>query len=120
MIVPAGQISGLAVVGAYLVRCRMEIHRRNQQTWEELLGKLSPGWSVAAFREDFAAGPQRLISIYRDAQVMQEIADYACRRLGRTNPALLQSVHRDATQARYRAIAALVRYALKRPRKSVG
>ena len=117
VIVPVAQISVVAAVGAYLVRCRIEIQRRNRQTWPELVARLSSGWSVAAFREDFAAEPLRIIAIYRDAQVMQEIADFASRRLPGVDRALVESLHRDATQARYRAIAALLRYARKKPPK---
>ncbi len=111
------QISVVVAVGAYLVGCRIEVQRRNRQTWEALLARLSPGWSAAAFREDIAAEPRQLSAMYRDAQVMQEIADYAFRRLRSVDRGMVESLHRDATQARYRALVALVRYAVARPRR---
>jgi hypothetical protein len=111
VIFPVLQITALAAIALYLVRCRAQVHRRNRQSWDALLARLSPGWSVCVINESVYAEPLRLLTIYRDARVMQEIADYAYRKFDAVDRALVESLHRDATRVRSWALAALARYA---------
>jgi hypothetical protein len=106
------QISAVGAIAFYLVRCRASVLRRNRQSWDDLVARLSAGWSVRAFSESFYADPARLSVIYREAQVMQEIAEYTFRNLDDIDQAFIEALHRNATRTRYLALAALARYAL--------
>lgn len=117
MTLPIIQVTVVAAVSIYLVRCRAQIVRRNRQSWDLLLARLSPAWSACVVDPTLPAEAARLYTIYRDARVMQEIAYYALSKLPPSDRALAASLHRDATAARYRAVLALVRYGLNKPPK---
>jgi hypothetical protein len=113
----------VVVAALYLVRCRAKVCQRNRQTWGALLVRLSPGWnaSAGAALADAARGanmPEKLWSAYRNARVMQEIADFALRNFSQVDRKLVATLHQDATRIRFRALAALARYAFSRTDKN--
>ena len=114
MTLPLFQVTIAAAVSIYLVRCRTQVVRRNRQSWDLLLARLSPAWNAYVVDPTLPAEAARLYAIYRDAEVMQQIAHHALWRLSPSDRELAQCLHRDATVARYRAVLALVRYALNR------
>jgi hypothetical protein len=118
MTIPVFQISMLVGVAAYMMRCRAEVRRRNRQSWGALVARLSPGWQASVVNMGLPAEPAQLSAIYRDAKVMQEIADYAYRRYENLDPAQIESLHREATLLRFRALAALARYGITKPPKA--
>jgi hypothetical protein len=54
----------------------------------------------------------QLRTLCRDAQVMQEIADYALRNFDSADRPLAEQMHCDATYLRFWALASLARYFL--------
>jgi hypothetical protein len=56
----------------------------------------------------------QLWSLSRNAQVLQEIADYALRNFDSADRVLAEQLHCDATYLRFWALATLARHALGR------
>ena len=95
MFLPLVQIAALVAIALYLVRWRVGVRRRNAQTWDSLLAKLSPDWSARELSDQFLwkeglsttpqeawkrmEGPKGLWVIYQNARVMLEMVDYASR-----------------------------------------
>lgn len=93
MIVPLFQVLAFAAVAFYFSRWRAGLKRRNQQTWESLLGKLRVDWSARELSDQFLwkeglnatpddawrrmDGPKGLWVMYQNSRVMLEMADYA-------------------------------------------
>jgi hypothetical protein len=114
------QIAATAAVVLYLCYWRLTLQQRRNRSWDELLAQLNPGWRMFTLpipgmsRQPLRAG--QLWSLSRNAQVMQQIADYALRNLDSNfdpaDRALAQQMHLDATYLRFWALAALARHAL--------
>jgi hypothetical protein len=122
------QIAVTAAAVVYLGRWRFRLRQRRRRSLDELLARLIPGWQAPAAGESANAkagptlrqadNPARLRDLYRNAQTMQEIADYALRNIealdrqsGRgIDPAIVEELHRDATYLRFRALGELVRF----------
>ncbi|MGA7340148.1 MAG: hypothetical protein WBX18_06100 [Terracidiphilus sp.] len=115
VIPPVLQTAAIAAVAVYLGRCRLAIDRRNRQSWDALLIKLTPEVNIRVSMEELRASPVRLWTLYQNAQAMQEFADYALRNSKTVDRALVESLHCDATRARFWALAALARYAFAKP-----
>jgi hypothetical protein len=118
------QIAFTAAATLYLGHCRLVLHRRSTQSWDQLLSRLTPEWqALSAAEAQGAAGRSerlaRLRELGRNAQVLQEIAGHALYHLDSQDHALdralAEQLHRDATQLRFRVLAALVQSVLAKP-----
>jgi hypothetical protein len=130
------QIAVTVSAAIYLGRWRLLLHQRRRQSWEALLSRLIPGWQAPAAGEPSAAQRDvtaervsrsaKLWNLNRNAQTMQEIADYALRNFEFLNStighavdrSIAEELHRDATYLRFLALAELAQYALGRPAKT--
>jgi hypothetical protein len=129
------QISALLAIGMYLVRWRKSVHRRNTQTWETLMARLSPEWSARELSDQFLwqeglsatpedawqrmEGPKGLWVMYQNARIMQEMADYALKHCEGVDRLLVETLHSDAMQIRLSVITALVQYAFTQASEGV-
>jgi hypothetical protein len=112
------EIAATAAVVLYLSYGWIALQRRRNQSWEDLLSGLNPGWRLLVPPNPEAIGRShraaQLRSLCRNAQVMQEIADYALRNFDSADRTLAEQMHCDATYLRLWAFAALVRHSLGR------
>jgi len=125
-------VGGIAL---YLVRWRAAARRRNAQSWESLLARLSPEWSARELSDQFLwkeglnatpedvwqrmEGPKGLWAMYQNARVMLEMADYAVRNGDNVDPLLIETLHSDAMQIRVCVLSALVQYAFSQAGEGV-
>jgi hypothetical protein len=117
------QIAATVAVVLYLGHWRFTHEQRRNQSWDDLLSRLNPGWHIHIPLDTEAGSlPHRaaqLWSLSRNAQVMQEIADYALRHFESNSDladcTLAEQMHCDATYLRFWALAALARHALGKP-----
>jgi hypothetical protein len=128
------QVIVLAAVVLYLGSWRILLHRQRTQSWDALLARLIPGWEQpTAVHPSGVAGRERatvrakLRLDARNAQTMQQIADYARRNFDGLSAALdaaldesIDNLHRDATFLRLHALASLALCTLGRPVKTLG
>jgi hypothetical protein len=47
------QIAAVVAIALYLIRWRSSVRRRNAQSWDSLLARLSPEWSARELSEQF-------------------------------------------------------------------
>jgi hypothetical protein len=116
------QFAFTAAAVLYLGRFRLTLHQRKKQSWDDLFSQLNSAWP-APIAFDLEPGNQpdcaaRLWNLYRNAQVLQQIASYALADLDLADRERAQQLHRDATHLRFWALAALARYAIGRPVKT--
>lgn len=120
------QIFSFAVIVYYLFRWQLGIRKRNVQSWESLLTRLRQDASVRELNEQFLwkeglsvtsedawqrmEGPKGLWVMYKNALVMQEMADYAFRNSKDVDRLLIETLHSDAVQIRLCVLMALVQY----------
>jgi len=121
------QLIAAAAVGAYLC-CRVRsLRTRNHQSWNALVARLNPDWNArelidSAFSERHCAvrlreklrrihGFRGLWTIFENAGVMLEMADYAARNSDCFDEDVLADVRRDAMQVRVLVLTAFARYA---------
>lgn len=135
MILPLLQIAAVAALVFYLGRWRKAVRRRNAQTWESLLGRLRPDWSARELSDHFLwkeglsatpedawkrmEGPKGLWVMYQNAQVLQEMADYAAKNCEGVDRLLIETVHSDAMQIRVCVLMALAQYAFTQASEGV-
>jgi hypothetical protein len=126
MFLPLFQVISIISIALYLFRWRQGVRRRNSQSWESLLGRLRQDWSARELSEQFlwkeglAAtpedawqrmdGPRGLWVMYENAQVMQEMADFAARNCPDVDRLLIETLHSDAMQIRVCVLMALAQY----------
>ena len=129
------QIAAVAAIALYLVRWRASVRRRNSQSWDSLLARLSPEWSARELSEQFLwkdslnatpedawqrmHGPKGLWIMYQNARVMLEMADYAARNSESVDRLLIETLHSDAMQIRVCVLTALVQYAFSQASEGV-
>lgn len=134
MILAVLQIVAVSLIALYFVIWRLRAHRRSHQSWEAMLVRLHHGWNASElsahfpWKEGLNASPDEtwerihgirgLWAMYRNAGIMLELADFAARCTG-ADPALLQTLHTDATQIRLRALQAMVGYVLSHASEGV-
>jgi len=121
------QIAVVALVAGYLIQFRFAAKRRNSMTWDALIARLRPDWSAHVLSDHFLwesginatqedawlrmEGPKGLWTMYKNAVVMQQMADFAARNCEGVDPVLVQMLHSDAMQIRVCVLYALVQYA---------
>jgi len=127
MILTELQIAAVSAIGLYLFRWRKGVRRRNAQTWETLVARLCPEWSARELSDQFLwkeglsatpddawqrmEGPRGLWVMYKNARVMQEMADYAAKNCENVDRLLIETLHSDAMQVRVCVLIALAQYA---------
>ena len=120
------QILSVVAVAVYFVRWRMGNRKRNSESWESLLAHLRQDWSARdlstqfLWKEGLAAtpedvwqrmeGPKGLWVMYQNAQVMQEMADYAQKNCADVDRVLIETLRSDAVQIRLLVLLALAQY----------
>ena len=135
MVLPLVQIAALVAITLYLVRWRVNVRRRNAETWDSLLAKLRPDWSARELSDHFLwkegssttpeeawrrmEGPKGLWVIYQNARVMLEMADYAAKHCEGVDRLLIETLHSDAMQIRVCVLVALVQYAFTQASEGV-
>ncbi len=135
MIVPILQIAAVALIAIFLGYCRATQRRRNSESWESLTARLQSGWSARELSEHFLwkeglsstpdetweriKGSQGLWAIYRNAGVMQEMANFAARNSDTVDPVLLQTLRSDAAQIRICVLTTLGQCAFNQASDSV-
>jgi len=132
---PLVQIAAIAAISFYLIRWRMNVRRRNTQTWDSLLGRLRVDWSARELSDNFLwkeglnaspedawkrmDGPKGLWVIYQNARVMHEMADYAAKHCDGVDRLLVETLHSDAMQIRLCVLMALGQYAFTQASEGV-
>ena len=100
----------------YLGYWRVELRRRNLQSWESLVVRLDPAWGEAGV--GISKGPAEMSSqsarglwlMHRDAGIMLQIANFAERNgVESVDPESLEALRRDAIQIRICVVKRLVR-----------
>ena len=135
MIFPLLQIAAVVLVALYLGRWRMNVRRRNSQSWETLLARLRPDWSARELTDQFLwkegltstpedtwtrmEGPRGLWVMYQNAKVMLEMADYATRNCENIDRVLVETLRSDAMQIRVCVLMALAQYAFSQASEGV-
>jgi hypothetical protein len=129
------QLAAIAAVAVCLNRWRASVRRRNAQTWDSLLARLRPDWSVREWsdrcssHEGSNATPEEkwksvqgacgLWAMFENARVMLEMADYAARNSDTVDRQLLASLRSDAMQIRVCVLTALGKYAFTQVNESI-
>jgi hypothetical protein len=99
----------------YLGYWRLELHRRNVQSWESLVARLAPAWSASGLTnhlEGAGAGTREsrgLWEMHRNAGVILEMVDYAERCGELSNSESLEALRSDALQIRIHVLKTLAR-----------
>jgi len=121
------------VAAAALAWWRTGIERQEGQSWESLIGRLKDcnGRELSPqflWREGLSAGPDEtwhrlggprgLWSLYRNACVMMEMAEFAARHTG-VEPEVVEALRCSATQIRLYAMTALAECVLYHANESV-
>jgi hypothetical protein len=135
MILQALEISALIAIAYYFVRWRKSVKVRNSQTWDTLMARLRPEWSARELSDNFLwqeglsatpedawqrmEGPKGLWVMYQNAQIMQEMADYAAKHCDGVDRLLIETLHSDAMQIRFCVLVALAQYAFTKASEGV-
>jgi len=135
MILPLVQIAAIAAIALYLVRWRMSVQRRNEETWDSLLARLRPDWSARELSDHFLwkegisatpddawqrmQGPHGLWAMYQNTRVMLEMADFAARNCQHVDRLLIETLRSDAMQIRVCVLMALGQYAFTQASEGV-
>lgn len=135
MILVLLQIAAVGAIALYLVRWRSTVRKRNSQSWDSLLARLSPEWSARDLSDQFLwkeglnatpedawqrmEGPKGLWVMHQNARVMLEMADYAARNSETADRLLIETLHSDAMQIRVCVLMALVQYAFSQAGEGV-
>jgi hypothetical protein len=125
-------ITGIAMA---LFHWQVGMRRRNAQSWGSLIERLQPDWDRRAFRAyrlwqdgqvtsseekwESIGGARGLWTIYQNARVMMEMADYATRNGGPVDAELLAALRRDALHIRYYVFISLLQYAFNHANESI-
>ncbi len=107
-------------VVAVLLRSSAKARRRNQQSWESIVSRFQPAWSLPELNQCASpeerwqqlGGAHGLWAMYQNAKVMLEMADYAARNTEAMDAELLANLRSDALQIRVLVAGALAKYAL--------
>lgn len=126
------QMVAVTTVAIYFMRWRAAVRRRNAQTWESLVARLQPDLGASegrAWMSGSGAAPQEqwqrihgvagLWTMYENARVMLEMADYAARNSNRVDRELLAALRSDAMQIRVCVLTALGKYAFSQVNESI-
>jgi len=129
------QIAVVAALAVGFGRWRAGVRRQHAQSWDSLVARLRPDCGLRAFgdpnlwNKGVDAAPEEqwrriqgavgLWTIYENARVMLEMADYAARNSDSVDSELLANLRSDAMQIRVCVLTALVRYAFSRVNEGI-
>lgn len=135
MIISLLQIVAVTAIGFYFASWWRRMRRRKEQTWETLLAQLRPDWSGHELSDHFLweeglsttpeeawkrmQGAKGLWVIYKNAQVMLEMANYAAKNCEGVDRTLIENLHSDAIQIRVCVLMALAQYAFTQASEGV-
>jgi hypothetical protein len=138
MILEFVELGILICFAIYVERWRAGQRRRQGQAWERLVAQLQPNWYGGGLKDrsnsnadaDASAKPEEiwngvqgaegLWSMYENAQVMMEMADFAARNSATVDKELIASLRRDAMQIRLSVLLALSKYACDQVNETTG
>lgn len=129
------QILSFAGVAAYFGYWRAAHRRRNNQSWDTLLGQLRVDWSARElsdhflWKEDLNAtaedawqrmeGPRGLWVMFQNARVMMQMADFVARHHPEVDRLVLETLRSDAMQIRLCVLMGLAQYAFSQASEGV-
>ncbi len=135
MILTLLQIAVISALAVYFYRWRANVHRRNTQSWDSLLGRLRPEWSARDLSDQFLwkeglnataedawlrmEGPKGLWVMFQNAKVMMEMADFAARNCPEVDRLLLETLRSDAMQIRVCVLMGMAQYAFSQASEGV-
>ncbi len=130
------QITALVMLTAYICRSRIAMHRRNAQSWDSLLARLRPDWDVRELIDDSFTDQRPnaslkeklkrilhahgLWTMFKNASVMMEMADFAARNSDLLDPELLAVLRKDAMQIRLLVLEVIGKFAFTAVNESIG
>lgn len=110
----------IAILAAVVwFRWARHARRRNAQSWDSLIVQLRPARNIRQLSESATPeerwrqidGAHGLCTMYQNAKVMLEMADYAARHDAYVDSELLATLRSDALQIRMLVVQALMQYA---------
>ena len=135
MILPLIQIAAIAGAASCLYGFRAAMRRRNAQSWDSLVARLRLDLSIGRLGDQsvwsgelnltpeekwtLIRGARGLWTMYENARVMLEMADYAARNSDSVDRELLAALRGDAMQIRVCVLAALAKYACSQVNESI-
>jgi len=135
MILPLLQIAAIAIAAACLYGFRAGMRRRSAQSWDSLVARLRLDCSTRRLGDQsiwngdmnvtpeekwqLISGAQGLWTMYENARVMLEMADYAARNSDSVDRELLAALRSDAMQIRVCVLTALAKYAFSQVNESI-
>lgn len=135
MILSLLQIAIIAVSAIFFERFRAGMCRRNAQSWDSIVGRLKLDCSTSRLGDpslwngnlnltpeekwNLIHGAQGLWTIYENARVMLEMADYAARNSDSVDLQLLSTLRGDAMQIRVCVLTTLAKYAFGQVNESI-
>ena len=135
MILALLQIAAIALAAACLYGLRGALRRRNAQSWESLVGRLRMDCGARMLGDQtiwnsdlkftpeekwqLVHGAQGLWTMYENARVMLEMADYAGRNSDTVDREMLAALRSDAMQIRVSVLTALAKYAFSHVNESI-
>ncbi len=135
MILPLLQIAAIAIVAVCLHSFRTGLRHRNAQSWDSLVARLRLDCSAHRLSDrsiwngklavtpeekwQLVRGARGLWSIYENASVMLEMADYAARNGDSVDREMLAALRSDAMQIRVSVLTALGKYAFSQVNESI-
>jgi hypothetical protein len=135
MILPVIQIAAIAVAAVCLSGFSASVRRRNSQSWDSLVARLRLDCGTrrlgdqSIWNGDLNVTPEEkwqlirgahgLWTIYENARVMLEMADYAARNSDTVDPELLATLRSDAMQIRVCVLTALAKYAFSQVNEGI-
>ena len=121
------QVCVVAGVGYYLALWRIRVRRRNEESWDSLMGRLRVDWSARELSDAFLwkegidataedawkrmEGPKGLWVMFKNAGVMLEMADFAAKHSAGVDRLALETLRSDAMHIRLCVLMALTQYA---------
>jgi hypothetical protein len=136
MMLPMLQVAAIAVAAFCLYGWRSGVRRRNAQSWDSLVARLKLDCSTSRLGDrsiwhgnlnvtpeekwQLVRGAHGLWTMYENARVMLEMADYANRNSDSVDQEMLAALRSDAIQIRVCVLTALAKYAFSRANESIG
>ena len=129
------QIAAITIVAISFYAFKAGMCRRNAQSWDSIVGRLrlDPGarrlsdqsvWNsdlkfTPEEKWQLVHGAQGLWTMYENAGVMLEMADYAARNSDTVDKEMLAELRSDAMQIRVSVLSALGKYAFSQVNESI-
>jgi hypothetical protein len=135
MLLPLLQIVAITIAAICFSSWRTAMRRRNAQSWDAIVARMRPDPRTQSMGDEsiwngsmnvtpeekwrLMRGAQGLWTIYENAGVMLEMADYTARNSNSVDLELLAAMRSDAMQIRVCVITALAKYALSHVNESI-